>query len=146
MGARVKSKVVHIDIETRPDVIVIDGGDYMIEPKGPVPDHDGENKQLMAYAAGMDFGPMEARVMRYMGFDTHIAMIDDPAELGTEMHKRLEVEFFRMDEMVNHRQRAHDLMLRKSLDYIPDPCEIARPGKRKKKRDWDQRDRKHRGR
>jgi len=132
----------------RPDaVLVIDGRkcniDFETRSSAPL---DTGNKQLMAYAAGLDYGHMEARTLAYMATVNGDDVVMTPVDLGTMMHKRLELEFMAMDEQINFNGRR-DVMLKKAVDQLAPMClEGTRPGKRRKPRDWDQRDRKHRGR
>lgn len=123
---------VIIDIETLPDrIIVIDGGEYIVDYKRPSDAREAvrENAQLMAYALGLDYGLIEARIVEHIGtLDAGMS----PVDLGTALHKKLE----------------RDITINKYLDGFVRACDTPGRGhgKRRKARDWDQRSRKHHGR
>jgi len=127
----------------RPDaVLVVDGSKCYIDfETRSTADLDTGNKQLMAYAAGLDYGLTEARTLAYLATLHGDDVIMTPIDMGTELHRRLEQIAFQAP------QRDREIMIKKAVDQMRPMClEGERSGKRRKRRDWDQRDRKFRGR
>lgn len=150
MESRIVGKGVALligdDIYHRPDAALVhDGAKFYIDfETRSTADLDTSNKQMMVYATGMDFGVVEGRGLAYLATLHGDDVMMTPIDIGTEMHRRLEFEA--MDEQIKFHGKR-DIMLKKAVDQLAPMClEGTRPGKRRKPRDWDQRDRKHRGR